>query len=54
MHLNIPASGPNLAATEDAVHEAIRDNPRGVDWFGIACAITDAHARDVLAQEPER
>ena len=44
---SLVAPGPNLALAQSAVTERISDDPRTVDWFGAACAITDAHVRDL-------
>jgi hypothetical protein len=41
--------GANLALAQSAVAERIADNPRTVDWFGAACALTDARVRDLNA-----
>lgn len=46
-----PPPGPHLALASEAVTEAVSDNPRGVDWFGVACAITDASIRDLNDNE---
>lgn len=41
--------GPNLALAESAVAERVTDEPRSVDWFGAACALSRAHGRDLRA-----
>lgn len=41
--------GSDLALAESAVAERISDNPRTVDWFGLATALTDARVRDLNA-----
>jgi hypothetical protein len=46
--------GPNLALAQNAVAERIADDPGTVDWFGLACAITDARVRDLKEQEQRR
>lgn len=39
--------GPRLALAVDAVNERIADDPSTVDWFGVACAISEAHVSDL-------
>ena len=49
--------GPNLALADEAAREAVADainTGQRIDWFGLACALTDASAVDARAIEAAR
>lgn len=49
--------GPNLTLADQASQEAVADainTGRRIDWFGLACALTDASAADARAIEAAR
>lgn len=49
--------GPNLTLADQASQEAVADainTGQRIDWFGLACALTDASAADARAIEAAR
>lgn len=49
--------GPNLTLADQAAREAVADainTGQRIDWFGLACALTDASAVDARAFEAAR
>lgn len=49
--------GPNLTLADQAACEAVADainTGQRIDWFGLACALTDASAVDARAIEAAR
>lgn len=44
--------GSRLALAQSAIMERVFDDPKTVDWFGVACALTNARAADLKAEKP--